>query len=96
MKILTLIALLSVAAFSADYRTMSTIDMQAMKGSVPEADRAAFQSEMQTRVQDMSASDRQNMQQNKSGSQDGSGSQMRKGSGQGGNSSGSMQHRGGK
>ena len=75
---------------------MSTTDMQAMKGSVPEADRAAFQSEMQTRVQDMSASDRQNMQQNKSGSQDGSGSQMRKGSGQGSNSSGSMQHRGGK
>lgn len=100
MKTLTFVALLSVAAFSADYRTMSTTDMQAMRGSVPEADRAAFQSEMQTRVQTMGTDERQafqeTMKQSKTGSQDGTGSQMRKGSGQGGNSSGGMQHRGGK
>lgn len=100
MKTLTLVALLSITAFAADYSTMSTTEMQAMRGNVPEADRTAFQSEMKTRVQAMTQEERQSMQtsmkQSKSGAQDGSGSQMRHGGGQGSGSGGGMQRRGGR
>lgn len=88
MKTITLIALLSVATFAADYSTMTATEMQAMRGSVPEADRAAFQSQMQSKVQAMTPEERQStqtsMKQSKSGAQDGMGSQMRKGNGSGG------------
>ncbi|MCK9373316.1 MAG: DUF1104 domain-containing protein [Sulfuricurvum sp.] len=78
MKALTFVALLSVAAFSADYSTMTMSELQTMRGSVPEADRAAFQAEMQSRVQAMTVEERQafkeQMKQSRSGAQDGSGS----------------------
>lgn len=93
MKKVSLIILSAVAAFAVDYSTMSTTDMQAMRGSVPEADRAAFQSEMQTRLQSMTTEERQSatsaMKQSKSGPSDGTGSQMRKKSGSNGMGAGS-------
>ncbi len=92
MKTLALVALLSLTAFAADYSTMTNTQMQEMRGSVPEADRSAFQSEMQIRSQSMTQEERTSMKQSKLGSQDGSGSQMR----QGGGSGGGMQRRGGK
>lgn len=64
MKTITLIALLSVAAFATDYSTMSVTQLQALRGNVPAADRAAFQSAMQTKVQTLSTADRQALQSN--------------------------------
>ncbi len=99
-KTLTLVALLSITTFAADYSAMTMTEMQAMRGNVPIEDRAAFQNEMKTRTQAMTQEERQSMQtsmkQSKSGPQDGSGSQMRHGGGQGGGSGGGMQRRGGR
>lgn len=94
MKKLSLILLVAVAAFGVDYSAMSTEELKAARGSVAEADRGAFKSEMQSRMQSLSPEERQaqssSMRQSRSGTQDGSGSQMRQ-SGSGGN-----QHRGGR
>ncbi len=89
MKKTTIALLLSVATiFAADYSAMTMEEMKAARGSVSSADRDAFQAEMQTRTQSMSTEERQKMQsemkQSKSGAQDGTGSQMRKGGGSGG------------
>lgn len=62
MKTITLIALLSVAAFATDYSTMSVTQLQALRGNVAATDRAAFQSAMQTKVQALSTADRQALQ----------------------------------
>lgn len=102
MKSLTMVALLSLNIFAADYTAMSMEELQAMRGSVSVDEKAAFQAEMQSRMQALSPEERQTaastMRQSKSGPADGSGSQMRKGgssmgSGMGG---GSKQFRGGK
>jgi len=73
MKKISLIALLSLAAFAADYNAMSVSELQALRGTVPSADLAAFQSAMQTKVQALSQADRQalqsNMQQNRTANQ---------------------------
>ncbi len=81
MKTPNLIALLSLVAlngFAADYSTMTTAEMQALRGSVPVEDRASFQTEMQTRVQAMTTEERSvfqaTMKQSKLGAQDGTGS----------------------
>ncbi|MCK9472848.1 hypothetical protein [Sulfurimonas sp.] len=96
MKKLSLIFLSAVAAFAVDYSAMSTEELRAARGSVAEADRSAFQGEMQSRMQTLSPEERQaessNMRQSKSGTQDGSGSQMR----QGGGGGGGKQYRGGR
>lgn len=62
MKTITLIALLSVAAFATDYSSMSISQLQALRGNVPTADLTAFQSAMQTKVQALSIADRQALQ----------------------------------
>lgn len=89
MTKITIALLLGVAAmFAADYSAMTMEEMKAARGSVSSADKDAFQAEMQTRAQSMSTEERQKMQsemkQSKSGPQDGTGSQMRKGGGSGG------------
>ncbi|MGZ8546236.1 MAG: DUF1104 domain-containing protein [Sulfuricurvum sp.] len=58
-KTLTLVALLSISTFAADYSTMTTTDLQALRGNVPTEERAAFQAEMQTRVQAMTPTEQQ-------------------------------------
>ncbi|HZF70679.1 hypothetical protein [Sulfuricurvum sp.] len=62
MKTLGLIALLSVAAFATDYKTMNMEEMKAMRESVPIEERAAYQAEMQNRMQLMNQEERQIMQ----------------------------------
>lgn len=89
MTKITIALLLSAAVtFAADYSAMTMEEMKAARGSVSSADKGAFQAEMQNRMQSMSSEDRQKMQsemrQSKSGPQDGTGSQMRKGGGSGG------------
>ncbi len=89
MKKITVALLLSFATiFAADYSAMTMEEMKAARGSVSSADKDAFQAEMQSRTQLMSTEERQKMQsemkQSKSGSQDGTGAQMRKGGGSGG------------
>lgn len=103
MKKITLIALLSLNVFAADYTAMTMEEMQAMRGTVPVEDRAAFQAEMQTRMQSITPEERQaaasSMRQSKSGPADGTGSQMRKGESSMGSSmggSGGKQFRGGR
>lgn len=103
MKKVTLIALLSLNVFAADYTAMSMEELQAMRGSVAAEDKAAFQTEMQSRMQALSPEERKtavsSMRQSKSGSADGMGSQMRKGGGSMGSSmdgSGGKQFRNGR
>ncbi len=85
MKKLNLLLLSAVAAFAVDYSAMSMEELQAARGTVAEADRSAFQSEMQTRMQALTPEERAatmaTMRQSKSGAQDGTGSQMRSGGG---------------
>lgn len=103
MKKVTLIALLSLNVFAADYTAMSMEELQAMRGSVAAEDKAAFQTEMQSRMQALSPEERQaaasSMRQSKSGPADGTGSKMRKGGGSMGSSmggGGGKQFRGGR
>lgn len=96
MKKLSLVLLSAVAAFGVDYSAMSMEELQAQRGSVAEADRSAYKTEMQSRMQSLTPEERQtasqSMRQSRSGSQDGSGSQMRNGGGGGGQ----KQYRGGR
>lgn len=93
MKKILLTAMLSIAAFGVDYTTMSIDEMQSLRGTVADEDKAAFQSAMQSKMQALSPEERQtyssSMRESKSGAQDGTGSQMRKGGGDG-SGSGSM------
>lgn len=85
MKKLNMLLLSAVAAFAVDYSAMTLTELQAARGTVAEADRSAFQAEMQTRVQALSPEERAamstSMKQSKTGPQDGTGSQMRTGGG---------------
>ena len=59
MKKLITIALLASGAFAANFSKMSTEEMMNMRGSVPVANRSAFQQEMQKRMQSMTPQERQ-------------------------------------
>jgi len=94
MKKSIILSMLAISlSFGADYTQMSTQEMQNMRGSVPEADREAFKSEMQNRVQNMSAEEKDSFKQSnskggsKQGPQDGTGN-MYKGSNGGGGGGG--------
>ena len=78
-KIILALATLSILAFAADYSTMSTTDLAALRGTVPVADKAAFQSAMQSKMPTATAEERSAMKQSKSGPADGTGA--RKGGG---------------
>lgn len=58
MKKVILFALLGLSVMGADYGSMSLDELQAMKGRVPVEERAAFQKEMQSRMQGLSPEDR--------------------------------------
>ena len=55
---LALVAL-SVMAFAVDYSAMSATELAALRGTVAAEDRAAFQAAMQSKMQTMSADERQ-------------------------------------
>jgi hypothetical protein len=58
MKTLTIIAVLglvTVGGFAADYTTMTTTELQALRGTVAVEDRSAYQAEMKSRVSLMNA-----------------------------------------
>ncbi|MDX1702298.1 MAG: EF-hand domain-containing protein [Melioribacteraceae bacterium] len=57
-KLITIILLVS-GTFATDFSQMSTEEMMNMRGSVPVADRSAFQEEMQKRMQSMTPQERQ-------------------------------------
>jgi hypothetical protein len=86
MKKLNMLLLSAVAAFAVDYSTMSMEELQAARGTIADTDKAAFQAEMQSRMQALTPEERAaataSMRQSKSGAQDGSGTQMRSGGGQ--------------
>lgn len=92
MKKVVILSLLAASlCFGADYSQMSTQEMQNMRGSVPSADRDAFQAEMKNRVQNMNQEEKDSFMKNnskdssKQGPQDGTGN-MYKGSKSGGGS----------
>lgn len=62
MKKITIIALLSIAAFATDYSAMSVTELRAARASVPSSDLPAFQSAMQSKVQTLSTVERQALQ----------------------------------
>ncbi|MBN2816281.1 MAG: hypothetical protein JXQ67_06320 [Campylobacterales bacterium] len=88
MKKLALAIILGVASWATDYSVMTFEQLQAMRGSIPQEDKAAFQAEVQNRISAMNQEEREAakafMRQSKSGPADGTGSQMRMGSGMNG------------
>lgn len=63
--------------YAADYSSMSLEELQAARGSIGEADRDAFKSEMQSRMQSLSPQEREDAR--SSMRQSDSSSQMRRG-----------------
>ncbi len=60
-KFILSIVFLSGLLYATDYSSMSTEDLINLRGSVPTQDRAAFQSELQSRVSAMSASEKESL-----------------------------------
>jgi len=84
MKKLAFLAILaSSMVFAVDYSTMSLTELQTLRGTVAEADKPAFQTEMQSRMSALTPEERQavstSMKQSKSGTMSGTGTQARKG-----------------
>ncbi len=77
-KTVAWILFLGITLFGADYTAMSLDDLLLQKGSVPEADRAAFQSAMQSKMGALSPEERANIQKGNGGKGQG----MSKGNGQ--------------
>lgn len=61
-KILVGILFAGVTLFGADYTNMSLDDLLLQKGSIPEADREAFKSAMQSKVNTLTPDERANIQ----------------------------------
>ena len=59
MKKIIILALLASVVCTADFSQMTTDEMISMRGSVPVADRPAFQEEMQKRMQSLTPEERQ-------------------------------------
>lgn len=78
-KIIFAFIALSIAAFAADYSSMSTSELQSLRGTIPIEDRSAFQSAMQSKMATATPEERSAMKQSKSGAANGSGNQYRKG-----------------
>ena len=80
-----LISLTASPLMAADYSTMSTAEMAAMRGTMQQAtqeERSAFQQEWQHRIRQMSPAEQQQYAgQPDSSPRDGSGQQYRKGNG---------------
>ena len=62
-KIVFILGLLGLNVFAVDYSAMTTTELQAMRGTVPAEDRAAYQAEMQTRMKAMTQEEKQSMMQ---------------------------------
>ena len=77
-KILFTGLLCGMSLFGADYSAMSLDDLLLQKGSVPEAERAAFQSAMQSKMGALTPEERANIQKENGGKGQG----MSKGNGQ--------------
>ena len=58
MKNLILVAIFVISGWAVDYSQMSTEELSALRGSIVEEDREAFRSEMQKRVEAMTAEER--------------------------------------
>lgn len=61
-KIVTLVVMISTLVFGTDYSNYSLDDLLLQKGSVPEADRAEFQSAMQSKMEGFTPQERANIQ----------------------------------
>ncbi len=85
-KYLVTLAIAASSLLAIDYSLMTTEELQAMRGTVPVEERAAFQAEMQKRIQTMSAEERAAMAK---GQGQGNGQMLRDGSGAGSMSMGS-------
>lgn len=84
-KMILAATLISVSLFAVDYTQMTTEELNALRGTVAVEDRDAFRVEMQSRMQAMTAEERQAMiaQRQASGQGMGQGQALRDGSGAG-------------
>ena len=57
-KTLSLVALLAMGSWGADYQSMSTEELMALRGTLPVEERPAFRAEMQKRFKTMTAEER--------------------------------------
>jgi len=84
LKRIILISVLIVgSAFATDYSFMSNEEMMEMRGNVPEEDREAFRTEMQSRVGSMSEEEKSKFMQSKGQGQGNGSGNMNRGSGGG-------------
>jgi hypothetical protein len=97
-KIFFLLTVCSLSAFSADYSAMTATELQAMRGTVPAEDRAAYQAAVQERMRTMTQEEKQAFMQNRvSNPSTGSmGSNAGRGMGGGGMGGGGGHGRGGR
>ena len=86
-KMILAATLMSVSLFAADYTQMTTEELNAMRGTVAVEDRDAFRAEMQSRMQAMTAEEREafiaQRQASGQGRGQGQGQHLRDGSGAG-------------
>ena len=61
---ITLLSVFTLNGLAVDFSSMSMGEMQALRGHIAKEDRAAFQTEMQNRVQTMTPEERQVFQVN--------------------------------
>lgn len=91
MKKQLLILLAATSLFAADYNEMTLEELLSAKGTVPVEERTDFQSAMQDKMQSLTPEERAEIGVGRSGSSlNGTGQQLRDGSGMGG------MHRGGR
>jgi hypothetical protein len=70
--------------FGVDYNTMSLEELLSKKGTIPQEDRASFQSAMQSKMSTMSTEERQALSKSKKGMGNGNGVMKRLQDGTGG------------
>ena len=58
-KSLLSLCILAMTAFSADYTAMTATELQALRGTVPAEDRAAYQAAVQEKMKTMTQEERQ-------------------------------------
>lgn len=64
-KSLIAACLIGMSVFAADYSAMTTTELQAMRGTVPAEDRAAYQAAVQERMRTMTQEEKQTFMQNR-------------------------------
>jgi len=79
MSVAAMLAMIGSAAFATDFSSMTTEQLQAMRGKVPAAEREAFRAEMQKRMRESNGDALGQQNRMRKGSGNGQGKMYRKG-----------------